>query len=42
MPFVDDSARRLVRAPEQPRRLPVDASLRAFYGRDPPSFGPRR
>jgi hypothetical protein len=35
-PFVDDSARRLVRAPETPRRLPMP-SLRAPHGRDPPS-----
>jgi hypothetical protein len=37
--LVDDCARRLVRAPEKPRRLDVhDRRLRALHGRDPPSF----
>jgi len=43
-PLTDDSARRLVRAPETPRRLDlhVDSGLRDLHGRDPPPFAPRR
>jgi hypothetical protein len=33
-PLIDDSARRLVRAPESPRRL--GSSVDAPHGRDPP------
>lgn len=39
-PFIDDSARRLTRAPETPRRLDLhgDSGFRDRHGRDPPAF----